>query len=38
VFVSKQKLAWKDILPWLVYPLIYLIYILIRGASFGVYP
>lgn len=38
VFVRKQSLRWKDIFPWLLYPLVYLIYILVRGAYYGVYP
>jgi hypothetical protein len=37
-FVRKQSLQWKDIFPWLIYPLLYLVYVLIRGAYFGVYP
>ena len=37
-FVRKQSLQWKDMFPWLIYPLGYLIYILIRGAYFRVYP
>jgi hypothetical protein len=37
-FVRKQSLQWKDIFSWLIYPLVYLIYILIRGAYYGVYP
>jgi hypothetical protein len=37
-FVRKQSLQWKDIFPWLIYPLVYLVYVLIRGAYFGVYP
>jgi hypothetical protein len=38
LFVRKQLLRWKDVWPWLIYPLVYLMYILIRGAYFGVYP
>jgi hypothetical protein len=37
-FVRKQSLQWKDVFPWLIYPLVYLVCILIRGAYFGVYP
>ena len=37
-FVRKQSLQWKDIFQWLIYPLVYLVYVLIRGAYFGVYP
>lgn len=36
--VKKNELKWRDILPWLIYPFVYLIYILIRGAISGVYP
>ncbi|MBS1750412.1 MAG: Pr6Pr family membrane protein [Bacteroidetes bacterium] len=36
--VNKRDLKWKQILPWLIYPLVYLIYILIRGSYSGFYP
>ena len=36
--VSKRDLRWKDFLPWLVYPFIYLVYILFRGAVTSLYP
>lgn len=38
IFVKKHTLEWKDALPWLIYPCVYLIYLLIRGAIFGLYP
>src|SRR4051812_38806133 len=38
MFVPKSELKWKDVLFWLIYPLIYLICILIRGALSGFYP
>jgi hypothetical protein len=38
VFTSKNQLQWKNILPWLIYPFAYIIYILIRGANSGFYP
>ena len=38
IFVPKDTLKWKDGLNWLIYPLVYLIYILIRGAISGLYP
>jgi hypothetical protein len=38
LFVPKQQLQWKHIFIWLVYPLIYLLFILLRGASSGFYP
>jgi hypothetical protein len=37
-FVRKQSLQWKDIFRWLIYPLLYLVYILVRGAYYGAYP
>ncbi|MEP6584422.1 MAG: Pr6Pr family membrane protein [Ginsengibacter sp.] len=37
-FMPKAGLKSKDILPWLLYPFIYVIYILIRGAFTGLYP
>lgn len=36
--VKKNDLKWRDILPWLIYPFVYLVYVLIRGAISGVYP
>lgn len=38
LFVPKIKLQWKDALPWLWYPFIYLIVVLIRGAFSAYYP
>lgn len=38
IFAPKKPLKWADALPWLIYPLIYLIFILIRGAFSGFYP
>lgn len=38
VFVPKNKLNWKLIFNWMLYPLIYFIYIIIRGALCGRYP
>jgi hypothetical protein len=37
-FVPKGGLKWKSILSWLIYPLVYLVIILIRGALSGWYP
>jgi hypothetical protein len=37
-FTPKRKLQWKNILPWLIFPAIYLIYSLIRGTVAGWYP
>lgn len=38
VFVNKSSLHWKDFLPWLWYPLIYILFILLRGSFSGFYP
>lgn len=38
LFVPKKTLQWKDAFPWLIYPFIYCVYILIRGAFSGLYP
>src|SRR5436190_1918628 len=38
LFVQKNELKWKNILSWLIYPLIYIILILGRGKIFGFYP
>jgi hypothetical protein len=38
IFVSKDQLKWADILPWLIYPVIYITFILIRGSFSGFYP
>lgn len=38
VFVTKENIPWANVLKWLIYPLIYLFYILIRGAISGYYP
>ncbi len=32
LFVNKQQLIWKDAFGWLVYPLVYLVVILVRGG------
>ncbi|SEP44139.1 hypothetical protein SAMN05428947_11983 [Mucilaginibacter sp. OK283] len=37
-FTAKTKLSWQQAASWLWYPLLYLIYILIRGAVFHFYP
>ncbi len=36
--VNKTTLKWKNIFPWLLYPLVYLIFILLRGAAADYYP
>ena len=38
LFVSAQTLKWKDVLPWLWYPLIYCAYTLLRGSFVDFYP
>ncbi len=38
IFVPGAGLKVKDILPWLIYPFIYVVYVLIRGAFTGLYP
>ena len=38
VFVSKNQLQWKHTFAWLIYPLVYTIYIIIRGALTNLYP
>lgn len=38
LFAAKARLKWSEIYYWIIYPLIYLIYILIRGAISGYYP
>ena len=37
-FVPKFGLRWKDTLSWSIYPLVYLVWILMRGAISGRYP
>ncbi len=38
VYLRKDHLQWKDIVYWLLYPLLYLIFILVRGSFSGFYP
>jgi hypothetical protein len=38
VFIPKAKLKWRNIFAWLIFPLLYVIYILIRGLLAGYYP
>lgn len=37
-FVTKNKLNWHVIFPWLIFPLVYMIFVLVRGTSSGFYP
>lgn len=36
--VRKESLKWNNILPWLIYPSLYCIYVLFRGSISGFYP
>ena len=38
IFVPIENLKWKDAFPWLIYPIIYMIYALILGAFTKFYP
>ena len=38
LFIPKGKLEWSSILAWLIYPLVYFVCILFRGARSGFYP
>lgn len=38
LFAPRSELRWKDAVAWLVYPGVYLVYILARGAVSGLYP
>jgi hypothetical protein len=38
LFVPKKELEFKNIFPWLIFPAVYLVYTLIRGAFFSFYP
>jgi hypothetical protein len=38
LFIRNGALKWRDIYVWLIYPLVYIVYILIRGALSGFYP
>jgi hypothetical protein len=37
-FVRKGTLRWSQPLSWLIYPLLYVVYCLVRGARIGFYP
>jgi len=36
--VPKGTLQWRNLWPWLLYPLVYFIYALVRGYFVGSYP
>lgn len=38
IYVPGKSLRYQQIIPWLWYPFIYLVYVLIRGFFTGVYP
>jgi len=38
LFAPRAGLSWKDSITWLIYPGVYLVYILARGAVSGLYP
>lgn len=38
LFVAKGGLRWNSFWPWLIYPLLYVVLIFIRGAYSGFYP
>ncbi|HVT86441.1 MAG TPA: Pr6Pr family membrane protein [Chitinophagaceae bacterium] len=38
MYASKKGLQWTNALQWLIYPLVYLFYMLLRGAAEGFYP
>jgi hypothetical protein len=37
-FIRKTKLAWRNVWSWVPYPLIYCVYVLVRGAVTNAYP
>ncbi len=38
IFAPKAGLQWKNVFPWLLYPLVYIVCILFRGSCSGFYP
>ena len=38
ILVSKDELYFKNIFPWLIYPFVYAVYVIIRGSFSGFYP
>lgn len=38
VYVPKEKLEWRLVSKWLLFPLAYLVYVLLRGSVSGFYP
>jgi hypothetical protein len=37
-FVPKNTLKWKDILPWMIFPMLYIVWTMMHGAFSGFYP
>jgi hypothetical protein len=38
LYVAKRELQWKHAFRWLLYPVVYIVFILTRGAFSGFYP
>ncbi len=38
IYVSTKEISWKQIALWLLYPFLYLIYVMIRGSFSNFYP
>jgi hypothetical protein len=38
IFAPKDELLWKNIWSWLIYPIVYMLFILIRGSLSNFYP
>jgi hypothetical protein len=38
LFVAVRRLRWKTIPGWMLYPLFYCVFVMMRGASSGFYP
>jgi hypothetical protein len=38
IFIPKNQLQWNNFWPWLIYPLVYVIFVFIRGSFSGFYP
>lgn len=38
LFAPKNGLGWKNAFPWLIYPFVYAVFVLFRGALSGFYP
>ena len=38
LFAARRPLQWKQVLPWLIYPFVYAVFVLIRGSFSGFFP